>query len=66
MGVDAHRSLRVSVGWNTTDADVDAFLTALPDVHRAAAAPQPVTSTCTSVTARSNDVALVMVAKRPD
>ena len=32
MGVDAHRSLRVSVGWNTTEADVDAFLTALPDV----------------------------------
>ena len=22
MGVDAHRSLRVSVGWNTTDADI--------------------------------------------
>ena len=32
MGVDAHRSLRVSVGWDTTEADVDAFLTALPDV----------------------------------
>jgi cysteine desulfurase len=32
MGVDAHRSLRVSVGWNTTEADVDAFLAALPDV----------------------------------
>jgi cysteine desulfurase len=32
MGVDAHRSLRVSVGWDTTDADVDAFLTALPEV----------------------------------
>ena len=32
MGVDAHRSLRVSVGWNTTDADVDAFLEALPAV----------------------------------
>ncbi|MBI2709389.1 MAG: cysteine desulfurase [Actinobacteria bacterium] len=32
MGVDALRSLRVSVGWSTTDADVDAFLTALPDV----------------------------------
>jgi cysteine desulfurase len=25
MGVDAHRSLRLSVGWNTTDADIDAF-----------------------------------------
>jgi cysteine desulfurase len=32
MGVDAHRSLRVSVGWNTTDADIDALLQALPDV----------------------------------
>lgn len=32
MGVDAHRSLRVSVGWNTTDADIDAFLAALPKV----------------------------------
>jgi cysteine desulfurase len=30
MGVDAHRSLRTSVGWNTTDADVDRLLTALP------------------------------------
>ncbi|MCU1369211.1 MAG: hypothetical protein JWO77_405 [Ilumatobacteraceae bacterium] len=30
MGVDAHRSLRASVGWNTTDADVDRFLAALP------------------------------------
>jgi cysteine desulfurase len=32
MGVDAHRSLRVSVGWNTVDADIDALLAALPDV----------------------------------
>jgi cysteine desulfurase len=32
MGVDAHRSLRVSVGWNTTDDDIDAFLDALPPV----------------------------------
>ncbi|MEO6627313.1 MAG: cysteine desulfurase family protein [Aquihabitans sp.] len=30
MGVDAHRSLRVSVGWSTSDQDVDRFLTALP------------------------------------
>jgi cysteine desulfurase len=29
MGVDAHRSLRLSVGWNTTDADVDALASAL-------------------------------------
>jgi cysteine desulfurase len=35
MGVDASRSLRVSVGWSTTDADVDALLSALPVVlHR--------------------------------
>ncbi len=32
MGVDADRSLRVSVGWSTTDADVDALLEALPGV----------------------------------
>jgi cysteine desulfurase len=32
MGVDAHRSLRISVGWNSTDADIDALLAALPDV----------------------------------
>lgn len=32
MGVDAHRSLRVSVGWSTTPADVDAFVAALPAV----------------------------------
>jgi cysteine desulfurase len=32
MGVDADRSLRASVGWSSTDADVDAFLDALPAV----------------------------------
>jgi cysteine desulfurase len=32
MGVDADRSLRVSVGWDTTDADIDAFLDAFPAV----------------------------------
>ena len=32
MGVDADRSLRVSVGWSTTQADVDAFLAAFPQV----------------------------------
>lgn len=32
MGIDAHRSLRLSVGWSTTDDDVDALLTALPSV----------------------------------
>ena len=32
MGVDAERSLRVSVGWSTTDADIDAFVAALPPV----------------------------------
>ncbi|MGH9018914.1 MAG: aminotransferase class V-fold PLP-dependent enzyme, partial [Acidimicrobiales bacterium] len=32
MGVDAERSLRLSVGWSSTDADVDAFATAFPDV----------------------------------
>ena len=30
MGVDALRSLRVSVGWCSTDADIDALLEALP------------------------------------
>jgi cysteine desulfurase len=32
MGVDASRSLRVSVGWSTTDEDVAAFVAALPPV----------------------------------
>jgi cysteine desulfurase len=32
MGVDAHRSLRLSVGWSSTGADVDAALTALPPI----------------------------------
>lgn len=32
MGVDAHRSLRLSVGWSTTDADVDLALAALRPV----------------------------------
>jgi cysteine desulfurase len=32
MGVDAEHSLRVSVGWDTTDGDVDAFLDAFPAV----------------------------------
>ena len=32
MGVDAERSLRVSVGWSSTAADVAAFATAFPDV----------------------------------
>jgi cysteine desulfurase len=42
MGVDAHHSLRLSVGWSTTDADVDRLLAALPRVLadlRALAAP---------------------------
>lgn len=32
MGVDAHHSLRLSVGWSTTDEDVDAALDALPRI----------------------------------
>src|SRR5215207_8170343 len=32
MGVDAHHSLRLSVGWSTTDADIDRLLDALPGV----------------------------------
>jgi cysteine desulfurase len=32
MAVDAHRSLRLSVGWSTTDDDVEAAVTALPEV----------------------------------
>jgi cysteine desulfurase len=32
MGVDAHHSLRLSVGWSTTDAHVDRLLDALPVV----------------------------------
>jgi cysteine desulfurase len=30
MGVDAERSLRLSVGWSTTDADIDAAIAAFP------------------------------------
>lgn len=32
MGVDPDRSLRLSVGWSTTDADVDAFARVFPRV----------------------------------
>lgn len=32
MGVDAHHSLRVSVGWSSTDRDADRLLDALPTV----------------------------------
>jgi cysteine sulfinate desulfinase/cysteine desulfurase-like protein len=32
MGVDAHHSLRLSVGWSSTDAEVEAALAALPQV----------------------------------
>ncbi|HEV2370288.1 MAG TPA: aminotransferase class V-fold PLP-dependent enzyme [Acidimicrobiales bacterium] len=32
MGVDAERSIRISVGWSTTEEDVDAFGAAFPDV----------------------------------
>jgi cysteine desulfurase len=32
MGVDADHSLRASVGWSSTDADVDALVRALPEV----------------------------------
>ncbi len=32
MGADAERSLRVSVGWSSTDSDVDRFISALPAV----------------------------------
>jgi cysteine desulfurase len=32
MGVDAHRSLRLSVGWATTDADVDLAMRELPGI----------------------------------
>jgi cysteine desulfurase len=32
MGVDADRSLRASVGWSSTEADVDAFLAEFPGI----------------------------------
>jgi cysteine desulfurase len=32
MGVDAERSLRISVGWSSTDADVDKFLEVFPRI----------------------------------
>ena len=46
MGVDAHHSLRISVGWSTTDDDVDAVVAAMPAVLaqlRALGAPRTVT-----------------------
>ena len=39
MGADADHSLRVSVGWSTTDADVDRLLARLPRRRRARSAP---------------------------
>jgi len=32
MGVDAHRSLRLSVGWSSTEDDITAALEALPEI----------------------------------
>jgi cysteine desulfurase len=32
MGVDGERSLRLSVGWSTTDDDITAFVDAFPGV----------------------------------
>jgi cysteine sulfinate desulfinase/cysteine desulfurase-like protein len=32
MGVDGERSLRLSVGWSTTDDDIDAFAAAFAGV----------------------------------
>ena len=32
MGVDADHSLRVSVGWNSTNADVEVFLDVFPGI----------------------------------
>jgi cysteine desulfurase len=32
MGVDGERSLRISVGWSTSDEDIDAFTAAFPRV----------------------------------
>jgi len=32
MGVDANQSLRVSTGWSTTEADIEAFADALPGI----------------------------------
>ena len=32
MGVDAHRSLRLSVGWSSTAEDVDVAVAALPQI----------------------------------
>ena len=39
MGVDAERSLRLSVGWSTTDDDVEAFATAFAEGRGATAGP---------------------------
>ena len=39
MGHDGQRSLRISVGWSTTEADVDALLSAVPQVLSESALP---------------------------
>ena len=41
MGVDAERSLRLSVGWSTTDQDVAAVVAALPEVVQRLRALRP-------------------------
>lgn len=44
MGVDAHHSLRLSVGWTSTEADIEAVCQALPEVLaelRALGRPSP-------------------------
>ena len=42
MGVDAHHSLRISTGWSTTDADIDALEPALPRVLEELRALRPI------------------------
>ncbi len=48
MGADAERSLRLSVGWSTVDADVDAFAVGLPGCRDAVARPAELIETTVS------------------
>ena len=44
MGVDGERSLRLSVGWSTTDADVEAFAAAFAGVVGSSCGPPQLTA----------------------
>ncbi len=60
MGVDAERSLRLSVGWSTTDDDVEAFATAFPPGGGAVARPSGLSPGAISADRFGRDVPVVV------